>query len=199
MKVNLTIPIPVWLDRLFTWPVMVYRKLKFGYAYRRICLGEGLWTIVDPQDYYRFGNLNWCAAGQNGTFYALSGLRVSPNEIKLVRLHREIMKAPDGILVDHRSCYSLDNRKENLRLATHAQNMFNRPKRNLKKATSKFIGVGFDKSRGKWVARIHYQNKQIWLGRFDSEIDAAKAYDKAAKKYHKDFARLNLPEDASPS
>jgi hypothetical protein len=182
------------LDRLFAWPVTAYRRLKYGYPFRRISLGQCQWTIVDPDDYYRFGGFKWCVVGRNGKFYAVSGFKVSPQEIKLVRLHREIMKAPDGLLVDHRNCDSLDNRRENLRLATHAQNMFNRPKRK-SKASSKFIGVSFDPDRGKWIARIHYQYKQIWLGRFNAEIEAARAYDLAALKYHGEFACLNFSAD----
>ncbi len=193
MKTNLTISIPVWLDRLFTWPVTWYRKRRFGYSFRRIDLGEGEWTILDEVDYYRFAGFNWCADGSNGNIYAVRGAKIAPGEFKIVRLHREIMNAPPGLLVDHRNCNTLDNRRQNLRLATRLQNAFNRSKRK-SKASSKFIGVSRDTHRGKWIARTYYNYKQIWLGRFDSEIEAARAYDEAAKKYHKDFARLNFPE-----
>jgi hypothetical protein len=103
------------------------------------------------------------------------------------------MNPPPGLLVDHRNCNSLDNRRANLRLATHQENMRNRRKR--KNTSSRFIGVTFDKQRGKWLARIIYQGKRIFLGRFDTEIEAARAYDAAVKKYHIEFARLNFPEN----
>jgi hypothetical protein len=175
--------------------VLMYRKYKFGYPYRRIYLGNKKWAIVDPDDYYRLVGFKWCAIGQNGTFYAVAGIQVSPEEIKLVRMHRLIMNAPDGVLVDHRNSLSLDNRKTNLRFATHAQNIFNRSKKKLKNASSKFMGVSFRPEKRKWVARIYYQYKQIWLGYFKSEIDAARAYDRAAIKYHGEFARLNFPRE----
>ena len=108
------------------------------------------------------------------------------------------MRAPRGLLVDHRNGDGLDNRRDNLRLATHSENMMNRPK--IKSpTTSRFVGVYFDKARRLWVARIHLNGKCIWLGRFATEIEAAKAYDEAAKKYHGEFARLNFPEATTPS
>ena len=56
------------------------------------------------------------------------------------------------------------------------------------------MGVCFCKQTGKWTSIIVYNKKSIWLGRFDSEIAAAREYDEAAKKYYGEFARLNFPE-----
>jgi hypothetical protein len=190
---NVQIKVPKWLDWICAWPLLLYRRWKYGYPYRQIYLGNRKWAIVDPDDYYRLAGLKWCAIGQNGTFYAVAGIQVSPQEIKLVRMHRLIMNAPDGVLVDHRNSLSLDNRKANLRFATHSQNICNRPKKKLNNVSSKFIGVSFNKHMGKWSAKICCQYKQIWLGYFNSQIDAARAYDVAAKKYHGEFACLNFP------
>lgn len=55
-------------------------------------------------------------------------------------------------------------------------------------------GVAFRKASGKWVARICTEGKQIHLGCFEHEIDAAKAYDNAARKCHGEFAGLNFPD-----
>jgi hypothetical protein len=68
-----------------------------------------------------------------------------------------------------------------------------------RKTSSRYIGVSFHKKKGKWMAVIGYKGKNVWLGRFDNEIDAAKAYDAAAKKYYGEFARLNFPEGAPVS
>jgi hypothetical protein len=199
MKVNLTIGIPVWLDKIFTWPVLLYRLWKFGYTFRRICLGDGEWTILDAEDYYRFGNLKWCIAANKYTFYAVRFVKTERRQIKSVKLHREIMNAPAGLLVDHRNGDGLDNRRGNLRLATHSQNACN-CRRNKSKTSSRFVGVNFKKRENCWCAQINYQGKAHWLGRFTSEADAARAYDTAARKYHGEFARLNFPESAdSPS
>jgi hypothetical protein len=194
MKVNLTIGIPSWLDRIFAWPAIVYRQWKFGYTFRKIYLDEGKWTILDPTDYYRFGGFKWCIGGNKGKFYTIRGQMISPKDSKIVQLHRLIMDAPKGLLVDHRNGDSLDNRRANLRLATYSQNQYNKRKR--KNTSSRFRGVYFNKEHRKWAAFISVAGKKTYLGYFDSEIEAARVYDEAAKKHHGEFVRLNFPEDA---
>ncbi len=192
MKVNLTIWIPKWLDRICIWPVMLYRKYKYGYYFRRIYLGEGEWTILDQQDYCRLGHFKWYVYGHRGKFYAARSFRVSKRKFKPLSLHREIMNAPKRRIVDHENGDSLDNRRANLRLATKSQNVWNCRKR--KNTSSRFIGVHFDKRKGHWAARMEHHGKRIWLGYFDSEIEAARARDRAAKKHYGEFARLNFTE-----
>jgi len=191
MKVNLTIGIPSWLDRVCAWPVTAYRRFKYGFPFRRIYLGENEWTLVEPLDYYRLKNLNWYLGGNGKEFYAYRNVKAGPKKTKMVGMHREIMNAPAHLLVDHRNGVPLDNRRSNLRLATQSQNRQNRRKR--ENTTSRYIGVCFDKQTGKWKARIKTNGREICLGRFDSEIEAALAYDAAARKYHGEFARLNFP------
>jgi len=109
------VKIPNWLDLIFAWPAIVYRRWKYGEAFRRIYLDEGLWAIVDTADYYRFARFKWCLAGGKGKFYAARCQRIGPDDLKMVNLHREITNAPDGLLVDHRNNDGLDNRRDNLR------------------------------------------------------------------------------------
>ncbi len=61
MKVNLTINVPNWLDRVCAWPVVMWRKWKDGEGYRKIELTDGKFAVVDEEDYYRLGNFGWCA------------------------------------------------------------------------------------------------------------------------------------------
>jgi hypothetical protein len=194
---SIQVNVPDWLDRILAWPVMRYRRRKYGYSFRRIYLGEGEWTIVDAEDYYRLGNLKWCISGNRQNFYATRNVKAGPGRTKIVYLHREIMKPPKGLVVDHRNGDTLDNLRSNLRLATFSENMQNRRKR--KNTSSRFIGVFIDKRCGRCVAQIIYQGRKITLGRFDNEMEAAKAYDEAAKRYRGEFARLNFPEEAPVS
>jgi hypothetical protein len=192
---SIQIKVPDWLERICVLPVTEYRRWKYGYSYRRIYLGEGEWTIVEPKDYYWLSNFNWTFEGgkKEKCYYAVRNTKTETGQTKTIRMHRDIMNAPSGLLVDHRNRNPLDNRRANLRLATHSQNMQNREKIG-KKTTSRFKGVSFDKKKNLWRADICYRGKIIFLGYFENEIDAARAYDAAAKKYHGEFARLNFPE-----
>jgi hypothetical protein len=111
-------------------------------------------------------------------------------------MHRQILNAPDSLIVDHINGNGLDNRKANIRTATYTQNSCNRKKAN-KDTWSQYKGVTFNAKRKKWKARIQVHGRKIYLGSFNAETNAAKAYDKAAKKYHKEFAALNFPNPPS--
>jgi hypothetical protein len=171
--VNLTIRIPRWLDRIFVWPVMMYRKIRYGCAFRRIPLGEGIYTVVDPEDYYRYGCFRWSDLGGSRNIYAARTIRDKKGKIRLVSMHKEIMKPPRRRVVDHRNGNSQDNRRTNLRIATYLQNTCNRGKH--RNATSKYIGVSFEKQTKKWGVTIKHRGKHIRIGRFKREIDAALA------------------------
>jgi hypothetical protein len=193
MYSTLTIRIPVCLDKIFVWPLLIFRLLHYGYTFRRIYIGEGLYTIVDPDIYYDLIRFNWNVCGNNdGSIYVARVIKEKRcGRLKTVYMHREIMNAPKGLLVDHKNGVKLDNRIDNLRLATHSQNMINRPKR--KNTASKYAGLWRDNQRNQWCVRLTVNKKKIWLGRFNDEIEAARAYDQAARKYHGEFARLNFP------
>jgi hypothetical protein len=177
---------------IFTCPLLACRLLCYGCTYRRLYLGEGKWALLDVKDYYRLRIFKWIVYGNGNNLYAIRLQLNDSNKTSTVYMHREIMNPPAGLVVDHKNCDGLDNRRSKLRIATRAQNAYNCRKK--KNATSRFLGVYFYKERGKWESQIMHQGKRRWVGRFDNEIDAAKAYDAAAKKYHGEFARLNFPE-----
>jgi hypothetical protein len=192
MKLRLTVSIPNWLDRIFAWPVLFYRKRKFGSAFRKIHLTEGKFAIVDPGDFYWLNNFDWVTKKGNKSFYAVRFDNDCAKWPKMVSMHRQIMDFPKGLLVDHRNLDGLDNKRSNLRIATYCQNNCN-IKTSKAGCSSQYRGVHWDKQSKRWRVHLQSEGKWIGVGYFDSEIDAARAYDKAALEYHKEFARLNFP------
>ena len=95
-----------------------------------------------------------------------------------------------GILYDHKDRNGLNNLRDNLRVATNQQNSFNRSKR--AGCSSKYKGVTYERSRATWRALIKYNGKTIHLGTFQTEIEAAVAYDDKATELFKEYAVLNF-------
>jgi len=158
---------------------------------KQIELSFGKIAIVDAEDYERLSIYKWCAVMRKGEpFYAKT---VSP-EGWLISMHRLIMNAPRGMLVDHRDHNGLNNRKGNLRICTKAQNTHNR--RGVKGSSSRHKGVHWDKQHNKYRAVIVHKAKRYNLGRFDDEDDAGRAYDKKARELFGEFAYLNFPEES---
>jgi len=154
-----------------------------------IPLTQGKFAIVDAEDYDWLNKYKWYASRAKRTYYARGTIKG-----KHVRMHRLILDAPPHLFVDHINCNGLDNRRKKLRLCTHFQNQQNRrPSLNGK---SKYKGVCWSKRHKKFRARITYNRKSYHLGLFDSEIDAAKAYDKKALELFGEFAYLNFPNDS---
>lgn len=155
---------------------------------KTIPLTQGQVAIVDDEDYERVARFTWCLhRSGNGKLYAGRITRVRGRRRK-VKLHRYLLRCRPGQLGDHRNGDGLDNRRRNLRRATHAQNNQN------KKGWSAFGLKGVSRwPNGRWRARIGYHGRQRWLGMFDDRTEAAKAYDRAARKMFGEFARLNFP------
>jgi hypothetical protein len=114
------------------------------------------------------------------------------NKQNTFKAHRLIYLWHNGILsgeIDHKNRNKSDNRIDNLRLASHAKNQMNCGLR--KTNSSGFKGVYRAKETKKWIARISYKRKRIYLGSFNDRLDAAKAYNEAAIKYFGEFAFLS--------
>lgn len=191
---SFTIKVPARLDAILAWPVLLYRWLRYGYAYRRIKLTKGQYAKVDAEDYEEQSRYKWYAVKGTRTYYACrTEIRNGKRVVK--HMHREIINAPDEMIVDHKNRDGRDNRKANLRLATPLQNKWN-SLRGMRRSKSKFKGVTWDKDSKKWRVLIHVNSKRIDLGRYENKIEAAKVYDAAAKKYHGEFAVLNFPRDS---
>ena len=148
-----------------------------------ILLTSGYTTIVDDDDYELVRHMRWWASRCGKQVYAQASLCG-----RKVFLHRLLMNAPAGQRVDHISGDPLDNRRDNLRLCSHAENLRSRPKP-MGKATSQYKGVSM--FHGKWRATIVKDYKQYHLGVFDTEMEAAQAYNEAAAELFGQFAWLN--------
>jgi len=122
------------------------------------------------------------------TMYVRSGKAYLHRVVMERVLDRELARSEK---VHHINGDGLDNRRENLRLASHSCNLANREK--TRATGNKFKGITQCKRTGAWEAKIMFNYKTIYLGRFTSDEDAAKCYDKAATEYFGEYARRNFP------
>lgn len=163
--------------------------------YREITLTQGQAAVVDVLDYDDLDKRNWCAHWNEDTksFYAVRNSSKVNGRSHTVYMHREIlgMKFGDGREGDHFDGDTLNNRRLNLREATHSQNKMNtfKPSTN----TSGYKGVTLNKNRGKWQAQIKIQGKYKYLGLFGKAEDAYAAYCRAATEHQGEFAKLPQP------
>jgi len=167
--------------------------------YVEIKLSQGLVTIVDREDEDLVA-LRWHARdGRGGKYYAGRWLRIGARR-QCESLHRVVIGrvvAQELDFVDHVNGDTLDNRRSNLRPATRAQNGQNTGARYVGASAGGLRGVSFHSPRGRWCARIRVGGKQVSLGYFDNVIEAAIAYDNAARSCHGAFANTNYPAFAS--
>lgn len=143
--------------------------------------------IVDDQDQF-VQQYRWNARVKGRNIYINRKAKIKDNLVTIY-LHREILNAQPGQIVDHIDGDTLNNRRSNLRLASYSQNGANSTKRRAN--TSGYKGVTWDKHRKKWMAAIRVNYKRMYLGRFNTKEEAAKAYNDAAKLHFGEFALLN--------
>ena len=173
--------------------MLLYRRARYGYAFRLIPMAQPKYAKVDPGDYERLRKHEWLTKKGRKSFYAQRRVpKGKAGKETLIYMHQMVVKVPEGMVVDHINHDGMDNRSGNLRAATYSQNLYNRKKRS-GATQSKYKGIYFRKKSRKWQAGIMCNKKRIELGYFRDEIEAAKAYDRAAMKYHGEFACLNFP------
>lgn len=159
----------------------------------QILLTRGRVTIIDAIDYDRVSQYRWTASLHEGRAWrAQASFTDSEGVRRRLSLHRFILDAPKGTLVDHRNGNPLDNRRSNLRFATPTQNSCNR---RLRRPTHGFKGIFWFPPVKRFGARIMIHGKSYFFGYHATAEAAARAYDKAAIKLHGEFASLNFPED----
>lgn len=145
---------------------------------------KGIPVFIDDEDYELVRGYGWTPMHNRYMHAYIPG---SGHRGKFVRMHRLIMKAKDGDILDHINGNGFDNRKGNLRFCSVSENLCNRgPKKNNPWGIK---GIRFDKRRGRFFASICVNYKSHFLGYFDTAEEAGKAYADNVVKYHGAFAK----------
>lgn len=146
--------------------------------------GNEFFVKIDYEKIEKLSQIKWRAQRNTETYVSI----VATHEKTTITQSRVILGISNELLCDHKNGDPTDNRLENLRIATHSQNMMNR--KTLKKG-SKYKGIYFCKIRKNWVAQISIDGKTKNIGRFFTDKQAAIAYNEQAKIHYGDFAKLN--------
>lgn len=155
--------------------------------------GKGLYALVSDHRYEDVMKYRWTAYFSDNTWYAKTKIRLENGKRYDLKMHRYILGLTDPkIFGEHINGNGWDNTDENLRPSTTGENQRNRGAN--KNSTSKYKGVSWNSAYKKWFARIAVDNREIFIGVFDNEEEAAISVDTFTRKYHGEFARLNFPD-----
>ena len=163
-----------------------YKVSDEGNCYRIYFL-DGSFFIIDADDFPAVSKYTW-ALGKRGYPVAHTS-RKSETGHKTFPLHRLLMAPADGYDVDYISGDKLDNRRRNVRVCSHQQNMCNQRLRSTN--STGYYGVSKSKSSGKYEAYIHRDGKKKYLGTYMTAEEATAVRDVEARRLFGDFARLN--------
>lgn len=155
-----------------------------------ISLSQNQFAIIDDDDVLLINNFDWYLFRDPYNCYAFTVIKLANGRKRTLRMHRLILNPFDNQGVDHINNNGLDNRRDNLRIATQSQNNANR--RKFINCTSQYKGVSWWKDKSKWTACINVNHKRTFLGYFHDEKEAAEAYNCAAINLFGKFAKLNI-------
>ena len=162
---------------------------------KTIPLTHGFVALVDDADYVCVTPFKWRALvdRRRNKVYAVRKTHGPHSSRKSLYMHREILGVTDPqVKIDHRNGDSLDNRRANLRKCVNGENSANSVKRRDGRS-SKYEGVCWHTRDGKFQASIKVHGRTVFLGMFADEVQAAQAYDLAARALFGEFAQCNFP------
>ncbi len=168
-------------------PIKVLGDAAFVPLTRKAAHMPRRYTLVDIEDFERVTRSKWYV-NQAGYVNSTSNKFLAAHHMLL---HRYILRCEPEQRIDHISGDPLDNRKQNLRLASAAENSRNKKRATFPGKTSRFKGVCWSRNDEMWLAQIAVDGERIRLGLFEVEEDAARSYDGAATTLHGEFARTN--------
>jgi hypothetical protein len=181
---------PGWLHDVPGVPCRNYRpKLAApqGDNVRMIATINGSYAYVDAADYEWLNRWKWCLE---------NGYAVRREKDKRIFMHHMILPPPRGKVTDHSDGNRANNCRANLRICNRSENSHNCGKS--AGGSSVYKGVFYDRRRHKWCARCYHHRERIWLGCFDTEEEAARAFDRKSVERFGAFARLNFPRGWPP-
>lgn len=179
------------LDRARAWQMQNIIDGFLGWTtdYLYFLPVDDTYALVDEEDFFNLSQRKWyLIITPSGSYYAYTIFSKGRKKLT-ARMHQIILPLPKGFEVDHKNCNGLDNRRHNLRAATHSQNCANRTVGGKNKRLSKYKGVS--KKNRKWSAAVQKDGTIYRLGSFTTEQEAARAYNEAAKRLFGEFARVN--------
>jgi hypothetical protein len=146
---------------------------------KEIILKRGETVLVDDEDFEELNKYSWYKGGRGYTVRANKEYKRGSNS-KIISMHRQLMGFPVGLLVDHIDGNKLNNQKGNLRIVTASGNSCNRHTKS-KGKSSRYFGVYRNSPSGSWYAVLNFGGKIYNLGAYQTEIEAAIAYNIKAK------------------
>lgn len=159
---------------------------------RTIPLTQGKVAIVDDDAPAWIFEVKWCAIRRGKCWHAQRHIILEDGRGTSQYMHRVVLNAKPGEIIDHKDGNGLDNRKENLRVTSSAGNQRGFNKRQINN-TSGFRGVGWNKGYKKFEARVTHARKLLLVGYFSCPIEGARARDAKARELGWPEEGMNFP------